>query len=923
MKSLALKIVIGAALASGFAATTKQGGKLVTGMSTSIVKTQQDLGRIDTFRKLKTNGVKAEAAWQSAEKRVASLAREIKNTEKPTKKMTADFAAAKREAAAGKAAFNRQSQSLQTLRTSMTAAGQSTRGLSQQNRDLNRTYEQLNRQQIRMDQLTAARDANLQRRGELRGKMMGAAALATTVGAPVVMAQRFESNMADVKKVVKFDEGQLGVQQVKEMRSEILQMSTELPMAASGITNIIASAGRAGIARDELKGFAQDAIRMSIAFDMSAEEAGGAMTGMRSIFGLTQTDVVKLGDSINFLDNNMDATAAGILRVSDRTGSMAKLFGLTGQQNAALASTFLALKTPPQVASTAMNAMMLKMAAADKQGAKFQEGLESIGWQASELKQAIEDDAQGALISFLEDVNKSEDKIGVLTDLFGLEYADDIAKLSGGLDMYKGALGLVADETKYAGSMTEEFRARAATSANGMVLLRNRATRLGGNLGTVLLPAVNAIVGGIGFVVDILAAATERFPLLTTVLVTAAAALVTLRVVTLAHAYAMTFLKGAWLGAKLQLVALRGWVIATNLSMRGLNVTALVTAARFRLLAAGGMIKAFAGSLLTLARLAIPAVITGMRALTIAMLFNPIGLIITGIALGAALIIKFWKPISGFFKAMWGKVSGPATAAFGVLKTLFKWSPLGLLSRGIGAGARFIGSVFKSPSNAVKGIWTGFKTVFRWSPMGLLMRGMGAGARFISNVFTSPGRAVKGVWAGFKKVMSWSPVGLVMRGWSSLPDVYKSLFAKVKNIAKLAMDGLKDFLLGPVKLIEGLWNKLKGIGGKVKKVAAVTVVTTTAAAGAGATPPRPPSDFPPPPPASAPAIAARPDIQPSDVARPSQTIPAPAAITAKVGDTHLHLTLNHVYGDADALAQQLRPVLERMLREAKDANLHD
>jgi len=383
-----------------------------------------------------------------------------------------------------------------------------------------------------------------------------------------------------------------------------------------------------------------------------------------------------------------------------------------------------------------MNSMMRILSTADKGSEKFKDSLRALGWEASDLKAAIEDDAQGALVSFLSDVNNAEDKMGILVDLFGAEYADDIAKLSGGLDMYKEAIGLVGDETKYAGSMTEEFRARAATSANGMILLRDRANRLGINLGTVLLPAVNAIVGGIGFVVDILAAATERFPLLTTVLVTAAAALVTLRVVTLAHAYAMTFLKGAWLSAKLQLAALRGWVIATNLSMRGLNVTALVTAARFRLLGAGGMIKAFAGSLLTLARLAIPAVITGMRALTIAMLFNPIGLIVTGIAGGAYLVIKAWKPISGFFKAMWGKISAPATAAFGILKTLFKWSPLGLLTRGIGAGARFVGSVFKSPSRAVKGIWTGFKTLFKWSPLGLLARGIGAGARFIGSVFS-------------------------------------------------------------------------------------------------------------------------------------------------------------------------------------------
>ena len=987
MKSLALKIVIGAALAAGFAATTQKGGKLVTDMSSRIAVTQQSLSRIDGFRKLKADTVQAGNAWRSAQSRVAALALEIKKADKPTKEMTRNFEAAKREAAAAKSTFNRQSQSLQTLRNDMSAAGQSTRGLATQNRDLARTYDRLNAQQVRLSMLTSARDKNLERRSELRGKMVGAAVMVATVAAPVKLAIDFESSMADVKKVVNFDKGELGQSQFKEMRADIMAMSTQLPMAASGITEIIAQAGRAGIARDELKGFAQDAIRMSIAFDMSAQESGSAMTGMRSIFGLNQKDVVKLGDSINYLDNNMDATAAGILRVSDRTGSMAKLFGLTGQQNAALASTFLALKTPPQVASTAMNAMMLKMAAADKQGEKFQQGLAAIGWTATDLKSAIEDDAQGALVSFLEDVNDADDKIGLLTELFGLEYADDIAKLSGGIGLYKKALGLAGDEQAYLNSMNKEYEARAATSANNTVIFRNRLNRLAVNLGTVLLPAVNLTLGALGAVTDVLAMATARFPLLTTVIVGGIAALVALRVITLANGYAMTFLKGAWLSAKIQLVTLRGWVIASNLSMRSLNVTALVTAGRFRLLAAGGLIQAFAGSLMTLARLAIPMVITGMRALTVAMLFNPIGLAITGLVLGAALIMKFWKPISGFFKNLWSKVAGPALATMTVMKTIFSWSPLAVLRAGIGAGARWLGGVFKSPLNMARGLWNGFKLL-----------------------------------------MSWSPMGLIVRGWSVLPNIYKGIFDKVKNIAKLAMDGLKSFLMAPIKLVEGLWNKLKGLGSKSKaaavqviqplkpalKAGAMTVGALAAPSVAMAAPvaiapqtsapaavsvaepsiipaapvaiaaqtfapaaavslPSPsiipaapvaiaPQTFAPAAAVSLPApeviapqsvidstpefiapstfdASAAPDavpnkteitvvrvgVEPSD-SGPRPPIPPPAPPKhppMRAGDIHLHLSMENVFGDVGSLVQQLRPALERMLKEAQEANLHD
>ncbi|NKC15887.1 MAG: phage tail tape measure protein [Gammaproteobacteria bacterium] len=187
----------------------------------------------------------------------------------------------------------------------------------------------------------------------------------------------------------------------------------------------------------------------------------------------------RVAASSNHLSNNMDATARDMLNIANRTGSTAKLYGLTGQQVGALAATFLELKTPPEVAATGINALLLKLKAADKQNKKFQEGLAGIGLNARTLKQSIEQDAQGALIGFLETVKSSDDVMGTLMDLFGAEYADGMAKLVGGLDSYREALALVADQTAYAGSMQQEYEARAATTENQLTLFANQVTRLG------------------------------------------------------------------------------------------------------------------------------------------------------------------------------------------------------------------------------------------------------------------------------------------------------------------------------------------------------------------------------------------------------------------------------------------------------------
>ncbi|WP_252099300.1 phage tail tape measure protein [Escherichia coli] len=47
------------------------------------------------------------------------------------------------------------------------------------------------------------------------------------------------------------------------MTEQVRDLSTELPMSAEGIAEIVAAGGQAGIARDELMQFATDAVKMA------------------------------------------------------------------------------------------------------------------------------------------------------------------------------------------------------------------------------------------------------------------------------------------------------------------------------------------------------------------------------------------------------------------------------------------------------------------------------------------------------------------------------------------------------------------------------------------------------------------------------------------------------------------------------------
>ncbi len=59
-----------------------------------------------------------------------------------------------------------------------------------------------------------------------------------------------------------------------------------------------------------------------------------------------------------------------------------------------------------------------------------------------------------------------------------------------------------------------------------------------------------------------------------------------------------------------------------------------------------------------------PAVVTGLRAITLAIMSNPIGLLIAGLVTGAALVITNWQKVKGFFASFWKSIIKPIGEAF-------------------------------------------------------------------------------------------------------------------------------------------------------------------------------------------------------------------------------------------------------------------
>ena len=429
-----VQISIGATLTASVGSAIKGAQAQLNQLGATMAELGNKQSGIKQLDTLRSQTKDAALAMRAAKQKVSGLQSSIAGQQgTPSKKQEKELARAQAAATKAEEAYRRQRAAVDELSTSLARSGVNLRAAGAESARLGSQLELL---RTRTDALTRAQQAqarNLEKRSAYRAQMMDAVALGGALYALIKPAVQFESVMADVKKVVDFDTPE----QFAQMSKDVLLLSTRIPMAADGIGAIVAAAGQAGIARQELLRFAEDAAKMGVAFDLSGDQAGTAMTGLRSIFGLTQDQVGLLGDSINHLSNNMDAKAGDLLNISNRVGATAKLFGLSGAQLNALGASFLALKTKPEVAATGINALLMKLATADKQGAKFQQGLEDIGMSAQVMKKMIQDDAQAAIVKFLELVKSAPDVMGTLSDLFGPASAAALPPLVGPHDNYK------------------------------------------------------------------------------------------------------------------------------------------------------------------------------------------------------------------------------------------------------------------------------------------------------------------------------------------------------------------------------------------------------------------------------------------------------------------------------------------------------
>lgn len=676
----------------------------------------------------------------------------------------------------------------------------------------------LTRAQEKLNRVEELRQKNADIRSGSAKVLGGAMAASATMIVPVKLAIDFESSMADVKKVFSGTDAQF-----KTITNEVLKMSTVLPMAATDIAKIVASGAQSGIAANELTKFAESAVKMGVAFDVSAEEAGQSMAEMRTAFKMSQDEVITLADKINFLGNSTPAAAKGIMEIVQRIGPLGEVGGFASGSIAALGATMRGMGVQEEIAATGIKNMMLALIAGESATKSQRSAMIDLGLDSEEVAKSMQKDAEGTTLKILELIKAlpKEKQGAMLATLFGKESLSAIAPLLTNMGALEENLKKVGDATKYAGSMNDEYKARAETTANNIILFKNKIAELGISIGSVLLPPLNIFLGKMGAVIDKVSAWSKANPELSSTLTKVA------------------------VGA----VAVVGGIAAVALAVTTVIGPIALAISSFSVL--GGSAGVAIG-MLTKMITPIKMIGTAFSVVGKAMLANPMVLAIVAIVAvvaGAAyLIYKNWEPIKGFFSNLWSGVKDAFSSAWngikgvvgtgiefikGVIKsidTVFADNPiLNLLIPIIGI-PRIIIANWSSIKGFFVSLWGGIKSSAEsmWSSISSgasnVWNSIVGFFNPIGNWFAAKWEGVKlltgAVWSGIKSIVSAAWNGLisiitnsslfqsVVNGWTRIFDYLGTLKDKMLNIGKNIIDGLVSGIKSGFDSLKSTWASI-------------------------------------------------------------------------------------------------------------------
>lgn len=201
-------------------------------------------------------------------------------------------------------------------------------------------------------------------------------------------AMNLETAMAGVRKTTDMTDVEL-----EQMKNTFVAMSKEGPVAAKELANIGEMAGQLGIKKENIADFAKTISDLTIATNLTSEQASMDLSRFINITQMSQDEVGNLGSAIVELGNNYATSETEIVGMGLRLAAQGKIIGLTEAQTMGLATALSSVGLKSEQGGSAMSRILLKMNTAvlstKEKVELLNKSLEGTGYTINDVTKAI------------------------------------------------------------------------------------------------------------------------------------------------------------------------------------------------------------------------------------------------------------------------------------------------------------------------------------------------------------------------------------------------------------------------------------------------------------------------------------------------------------------------------------------------------
>lgn len=334
------------------------------------------------------------------------------------------------------------------------------------------------------------------------GRSMGLYVTAPIVagfGAAVKASVDYESAFAGVRKTVNGSE-----KDYRKLSNGIINMSKNLPVAATDIAEVGEMAGQLGIKKKNILDFSKTIIDLGESTNLTREQAATEFARFANIVDMPQKAFSRLGSSIVALGNNMATTESEIMSMSMRIAAQGKLVGMTESDITALAATMSSLGIEAEAGGTAMTTVLKKIDKAVGAGGKELVAFAKVsGVTSAEFKRQWEKEPVKALDTFIGGLSKSQKAGANLSEVLsklgikGIREADTILRMANNHKLLGQAVEISGKGWKENKALSNEANQRYETMASQLKILKNNIVAFGISLGNAIAPIVIKLAKGL------------------------------------------------------------------------------------------------------------------------------------------------------------------------------------------------------------------------------------------------------------------------------------------------------------------------------------------------------------------------------------------------------------------------------------------